>query len=300
MDFKTEISKAIKANREKLGDSSLNTYSSILSSLCKQMKGEQNIKWFSDDITKILEHLSSSADNKRKTVLSALYVLTKLPQYHDLMIVDCKRVNEAYKQQKMSVTQKDNWLPYADIVKTYRSLYGIALPMLQNKSPIDMKPIQQCMLLALCGGIYESLPPRRATDYAMMKYKNFNKDTENYWDAKKSSFVFNIYKTVKFYGRQEIKITDKELVDLIKKYIKLPNPTDYFFYGKTGEPWKQPQVTQHLNVIFAPDKVSVDLLRHAFITNFYSKGMPSLDAINTLCYKMAHNLSTQLQYIKTE
>ena len=75
------ISDAIKEARPTLSASSIRTYTSILTSLHKKcfMK-ELDLKDF-NNTKKILEYLHSKAPGSRKTVLSALVVLTQLDEY---------------------------------------------------------------------------------------------------------------------------------------------------------------------------------------------------------------------------
>ncbi len=86
--------------------------------------------------------------------------------------------------------------------------------MLNNKASINERTIVEYFILALMSGV--QIPPRRSLDYADMKIRNYNKNTDNYYENGK--FTFNQYKTFKQYGRVtiDIKLLAPELNTLIK------------------------------------------------------------------------------------
>ena len=78
MNLKPEVIKEqLKNKRPNLSNGSLITYNSILSSLYKNVYGNDKIdieKFSNTD--KILEHLKGLPPNRRKTILSALVVIS--------------------------------------------------------------------------------------------------------------------------------------------------------------------------------------------------------------------------------
>ena len=99
MSFREEIAGKLKEKRPNLSASSLKTYVSILYNLKKKLDGEDSLKFFDED-ERILDFLKDKEPQTRKTSLSALFVLTGKSSYNDLMLQDCRHVNEIYKQQK--------------------------------------------------------------------------------------------------------------------------------------------------------------------------------------------------------
>ena len=66
-----------------------------------------NIDWFYTECENILDYLKQNAKKStRKSILSALYVLTKIPEYQDQMMKDAKDIHEEYKEQKKTEKQK--------------------------------------------------------------------------------------------------------------------------------------------------------------------------------------------------
>ena len=187
----------IKKNRPTLADSSLKTYSSILSSLFKKLDGKNGLKFFTETKT-IIQYLKDEPANKRKTLLSALFILTGIEEYKTLMLGDCKQVNDFNKQQKSTITQKESWVTPEAILEKYNQYLPIVEKMLSGKVILNEKVIIQFFLLALQSGI-AGCPPRRSEDYGEMKIRNFNKTTDNYYQ--KDKFYFNKYKTAKIYGQ---------------------------------------------------------------------------------------------------
>lgn len=139
-------------------------------------------------------------------------------------------------------------------------------------------------------GIYTKFPPRRIEDYAFMKY---GESEDNYYDD--GEFVFRKYKTFRTYGEQRFKVND-ELKTIIERYIKKNN----ILYGDmllkyNGNKNKPSEKTlqRKLIKIFG---VSVDGIRHAYITHLY-KDEKELLNIEDISEKMAHNVRTHLRYI---
>ena len=109
IDLRNKIHSALQSQRPSLSSSSLRTYSSVLFNLhTKHMKQNHNdIEWFSNQYQSILDYLNTNTKKStRKSILSALYVLTNRPEYREQMIADAKDINEEYRKQKKSQKQK--------------------------------------------------------------------------------------------------------------------------------------------------------------------------------------------------
>ena len=83
--FREKIHDAIKERRPQLSASSLKTYVSILFNLHKKLEPDgDDLKFFGED-HKILESLKDKPPQTRKTILSALFVLTGNAEYNKIM-----------------------------------------------------------------------------------------------------------------------------------------------------------------------------------------------------------------------
>jgi len=293
-DFRKSIETSIKTNRPALGAGSIKTYVSILSNLYKKLNATgDDIDWFNKEEKEIMEFLKEKPAQTRKSILSALFVLTGNEAYRELMLKDCGVVNNQYKEQKKSTKEAENWISTEDIRKIYDGLLEKVSSMFKRNLVGDYQTIIQFWLVALLGGV-AGIPPRRSLDYGAMKIRNYNPKEDNYYKAGK--FYFNRYKTADKYGLQTIDVP-KDLQALLKKWIKI-NDTDYLLFSSNKKPLSSPQITRILNKIFGK-KVSVDMCRHIYLTNLY-KDVPALSQMEKTASEMSHSLATALTYIKKD
>ena len=211
----------IKSKRGTLSASSLTTYGSILKSLYKKCWGEGEIEpsKFNDDEA-VLECLKDLPPNKRKTILSALVIITDNQKYRDLMLSDVRDYNQEIKKQEKTPNQEENWASEEDIMKLWSAYKKEALGLYKKETlgMNDLQTIQSFIILSLLGGMF--IPPRRAKDMTDFKIKSIDKNTDNY--IEKGNLVFNSYKTSKTYGRQEVAVP-KPLMAILKKKINNKN-----------------------------------------------------------------------------
>jgi hypothetical protein len=289
--LKQALTDTIKNNRPKLGLSSVKTYVSILSSLHKSMDASgDSIEWFSDHVDDIIKHLENKGDVSKKTILSALYVLTGDDKYREIMMKTMKIVNDRNKEQKMSPTQSENWISTDKVKSVYDDLHEKAMKMLSKKSILDESVMMEFLLVAVLSG--QIIPPRRSMDYSLMKIRNNDVKTDNYFKGNK--FYFNKYKTSDTYGLQVIDLPP-HFCKMLRQWIKI-NPTDYMLYGSTKQPLSSPQINRILNKAFG-GKVSTNLLRHIYLSNIY-KDVPAISQMDELAREMGHSRAQAMEYIK--
>ena len=292
MTFREIISAAVEKERPQLNPSSVKTYTSILFNLSKKLEPDnEDIKFFDDD-QKILEHLKEKPPTTRKTVLSALYILTNNKAYNEQMLKDCKHTNDLHKTQQKSQKQEDGWVSGDEIKRIYEDLQQKVKDMFSHKLISNYQTIIDYILITALGG-QSGIAPRRSKDYTEMKIRGYNPKTDNYYKAGK--FYFNTYKTDKVYGEQVINVKEKnpEFNSILTKWVKC-NPTDYLVFSSTQTKLSSPQITKLLNRIFGK-RTSVDLLRHIYLTDKYGKIQSEMQKDAA---EMSHNLSTQAEYIK--
>ena len=291
MTLREIIEDKIKEKRPNLNSSSLKTYVSILFNLHKKLDPDgETLDWFNDDV-KILDFLKEKTPQTRKTVLSALFVLTGNENYQKLMIDDCKHTNEMYKSQKKSQKEEENWMSSAEIKEIYDDLYQRVNLLFSQKLIADYTTINNYILLGCLGGV-SGLSPRRSKGYTEMKIKNYT-SADNYYKAGK--FYFNVYKTAKEYGEQVIDVKQKapEFFKILNKWVKI-NPTEYLLFSSNQQKLTSPQITRMLNKLLGKN-VSSSMLRHIYLTEKYGdiQNEMEMDA-----KEMSHSKSTQAEYIK--
>jgi len=264
-----EIKDYIKSKRSSLSASSLTTYGSILKNLYKRVfqDTDYDLDKFDKHSKKVLEFLKDTPANNRKTILSALVVITDNNDFRSVMADDIKDYNENISKQEKTPAQQANWIETSEIRKVTNELKKTA-ELLMKKTALtaaDLQQIQNYILLIVLGGSGLILP-RRSKDYCDFKISAVNKDTDNYMD--KNSFVFNSYKTAKTYGKQTIPIP-VQLCNIIKKWIKI-NPTEYLLFDANNNKLSSVKLNQRLNKIFG-GKISVNGLRHTYLTDTYAE-----------------------------
>jgi integrase len=298
--------KFFKQNRPELSINSIKSYSSNLRAVQKNV----NIKIETpndvvENIDKILEVYDNIKYNTRKAHISALVsfiddesekskpALTKL---RNILIKDITTYNEYINTQSKSRAQDDNWLNWDDILKRYNQFEKEVNPLWRIK-PEDLNKANynklQMFVLISC---YVLIPPRRSLDYTSFKLRNYDENKDNYMKGKK--FIFNNYKTAKTYGKNEVAISTK-LYSLITKWARI-NKSDWLLNGANSKvkPISAPQLNNLLNNFF-DKRVSVNILRHSFLTHLY-KDIPALEDMKERADAMGHSLESALTYVKKD
>jgi len=262
------INNAIYKNRPHLSDNSIKTYGSILKSLYKSMYNTEDddvidITKF-HDAKKVLNFLKTMDVNKRKTLLSALFVLTENKAYRKQMVNDIDKYNKNMDKHEKTEEQKESWLDTHEIKELIEGMEK-HVKTLYKKDVLtmeDLQEIQGYVILSVLGGLY--IPPRRSMDFCDFKIKKIDTEKDNY--MLKNVLIFNSYKTSKTYGQQKVTVPRK-LSMILKKWISR-NPTDYLFFDKNSNPLTNVKLNQRLNKLFGK-KSSVNALRHTFLTDKY-------------------------------
>jgi hypothetical protein len=262
-----ELIKLLKEKRPNISNSSLKTYESILRNLYERVYPEQmtfKANKFNENSERVIDFLKDLPFNKRKTILSALVVITDNKDYRELMLDDIKEYNKEEAKQYKTKTQEENWVDKEDLTKIYNVLKHNAnlIYKKENKSHSDYQQIQDYIILCLYGGFY--IPPRRSKDYVNLKIKNIDHNL-NYID--KNEFVFNNYKTAKTYGEQRV-VIPKELKTILNKWIKT-NPTDYLLFDSSYKQLSNVKLNQRLNKLFGK-KAGVNQMRKTYLSDKYA------------------------------
>lgn len=289
-----ELIKLLKEKRPNISNSSLKTYESILRNLYYKVFDSKDIdiKKF-DESNKIIKHLKDLPSNKRKTILSALVVITDNKDYRELMLDDIKEYNKEEAKQTKTKTQEDNWVEKDELDKLNSLLKHNAKLLYQKDklSPSDFQEIQNYIILTLFSGEY--IPPRRSKDYVKFKIKNIDKGHDNF--INKNFFIFNSYKTAKTYGQQKVEIP-KELKSILTKWIKI-NPTEHLLFDSTFKPLSNVKLNQRLNKLFGK-KVGVNQMRKTYLSNKYEDLIKLNKDLENDMAKMGSSRNQETIYIK--
>ena len=292
----SELTKFIKDKRPTLSEGSLKTYTSILKSLHKKIwGGEIKVKDF-DDSKKVLDFLKDLEPNKRKTLLSALVVITDDSDYRKLMMQDVSDYNKQINKQEKTESQKESWISTEDVKTIYDMLKKNAdlLYKKSSHSSSELQQIQNFIILALMSGVF--IPPRRSLDYCEFKIKNINKDVDNYLD--KNKLVFNRYKTAKTYGQQTVDIP-VQLRNILTKWSKI-NPSEYLLIDTNGNKLNSVKLNQRFNSIFGGKKIATNQLRHTFLSDKYAETSKKQKQLEADLTEMGTSNNVAKNYIKLD
>lgn len=295
------LKKQIRDNRPKISDSSVRTYSSILSNLFKKVSGKDSLdgvkEYFVDKVKDVLDHLKETPAGKRKTILAALVVLTEnnekaADRYRKQMLDDKGKYDDEQKDQKMTDSQRENWVTQEEVKKLYEQMDKENRPLLSREKLNDREFQQLQNFLIL--GLYHLQAPRRLKDYTEMKLRNVDEEKDNY--VKANNLVFNVYKTAKTHGKESVAMNPK-LKFIINKW-KVLNPNEYLLVGLTGKKLSSSQLQQRLNQILGK-KASVNILRHSFLSEKYSD-LPAVRELEKRAEEMGHTVEQALLYVKKD
>lgn len=289
----SNIKQYIKDKRPSLSDSSITTYSSVLKSLYKKVYNSEEIDYVKfDDADKILDFLKDQPPNKRKTLLSALVIITDNKKFRDQMLSDVRDYNKEISKQEKTESQEENWVSQEQVEVMFNDLKKNAglIYKKDSKNGNDLQVLQNFIILAL----FKLIAPRRSKDYCDFKIKNVDKEKDNYMD--KGKFIFNSYKTAKTYGKQEVPIP-KELTMIINKWIKI-NPTDYLLFDVNMNPLSSVKLNQRFNKMFNGKKTSVNMLRHSFLTEKFGDAIKKNDELSNTMTDMGSSSAMAKTYVK--
>lgn len=230
-------------------------------------------------LTSIIYHVRNSAKYKKKDKESLIKEYNKYSQEKK------KKIDKKFNSKKLLGREVANFVTWDKIVKMHKRY--------KNKNSTEY------VLLSL----YILRPPRRREYYNVVIKKSEPKKLNtaiNYLILPKgqsSYFIFNKYKTSKTYGTQKLK--NKKALDVIlKKYI-IDNKKKYGdnLLGLTSAT----RVSQILSSLFKQEinkNISVDILRHSYISWYLLNEEISNEKLKTKSYEMAHSVKEHITYIR--
>jgi len=290
-----DLKQYIKEKRPTLSENSIKSYVSTLRSLYTRVFGGGEIDFKKYNETKtILEFLKNVEFNKRKSILSALVVLTENPEYRILMLEDIKSYNAEINKQEKTEQQKENWVTSQEIQEKWKQLKKSAdvLYKKENLTMADYQNIQEFIIVSLLGGIF--IPPRRSKDYTDFYIKDIDREKHNFLE--KNKMYFNSYKTAKFYGQQTEDIP-KQLQNILKKWIAV-NPNNTLLFDKNNNALTAVKLNQRFNKIFAGKKISTNAFRHSYLTEKFGDQIQKNEEMDKTMKEMGSSNLQLKTYIK--
>lgn len=260
------------------------------------------------DTETILESISHLSLGTRGNYLSAILAVLRLSsegyqeaiKTYEKAMEDLKTERSGIDTSDMTPTQEKNWVEWSEVLEKHKALeedyQAIKSKKAKRLSPSDFRKVQDYVVLSL----YTKIPPRRNRDYLDVMFVA-DKDSRpktgtgdaNYYFQKEGIFQFNVYKTAKHYGSQEIKVPDdlKEILDYYSSVI--PSKVKWLICSADGQPQRSSTaMTRILNRIMGKN-VGSSMLRHIYLTNKYDISEMTKDS-----QMMGHSLTEQREYLK--
>lgn len=306
-EIKGYIEKRLKKNRPNIRDATRRTYVSLLATIYRNMANEEDDieSFFCDNYDEVIEYVKENYPKATaiKTRMAALVSLcgdeeeNAVKKYRESMTENSLKDRKMIETQEKTETQAENWVSYDEIKEKLELLRNRTNAILKlNKNEYTMQEMQQVQEYVILS-LYVLIPPRRLMDYIMMKYVDYDEEKDNYVDFKNKKLVFNVYKTAWKYKNQKEDLPDR-LEKILKKWIKIiDGRSEYLLFDRNFDKLSQSQLQQRLNKIFGNKKVSVNIIRHSYLSNKYGSG-PSLEERRRDAEAMGHSLEEQLEYIK--
>ena len=202
--------------------------------------------------------------------------------------------------------QKKNWVPMKTIIAR-----GEHIKKSKNRA---------------IHALYTELPVRRGRDYREMYVKfvgSKNKNTKEKLiqkckEDKTKNFlimsskyhpimiIYNAYKTAEIYGTISVDISKKEqLTSILKNYItqfNIQNNDPLFFTSNQKNVYQQGSFSTFVSNVFSKDykqKITINLLRHIYISEFWSKNSnSSISVKKSFSKSVGNDISTNESYKK--
>lgn len=299
---KKNLELILKNNRPNLSEGSLKTYSSLILNFMKE-NNIKNIRYLLENYNEVYDILKNYNPIKRKTILSSLIVLLQkfkdndkaINKYKNEMLVDIKNTNNELDKNEKTDKQQDNWIDYEEFKKKYEELKN-ETKHLFKKDKLTIKEFQKLQDYIIIS-LYYYMKPRRLLDWINVKViPPYNKEEDNYFINDYKKIVFNKYKTSKFYGPQVLDVP-LNLKKIIKDWLKINN-NEYLLVNNKNNKMSNVLLNQRLNKIFDNKNISVNILRHSYITSIYPESMPTNEELKNISKEMGHNLNMNLLYRK--
>jgi hypothetical protein len=246
------------------------------------------------------------------TIYNTMMAIGKIARIIDPNLATINNIKKVFKllkekrdtlalQQTKSVKESNDWIDHSKAIKILDEELNDYL--FEPKTETDYRNF---MLLNL---MLRELPTRLGNfhnvniieDEPLDKIKDLSKD-KNYIIANSDDdiyvFVFNKYKTAKYYGTITHLIDNPTNIELLKHYFETYDPITTFLCQSNNKALSQNAIGKGLSDISKKmfgKMLSVDMIRHIYITNFL-KDNPKLKEKMILADLCGHSVETQNLY----
>ena len=278
-----------------------NPFLKIYSDIHNEEFDFDSINWAADDPTKIIEWIKNKYSNLNTQRTKITIMSTML-----MMIKNQKKPAQIYKKEADKLQKQIEAITHKNLSTPKEKLNLLKWTEIKNIWKDDRIHILDRVLM----GLYTVIPPRRIEMGQLLTLtnttKNLNKNL-NYLVVHKNSnakYIFmQKYKTINTYGKVKLVLSNKpDFVKLLQKYIicfdiKIGDP---LFPTKKGN--YHSNFSKLLSEVFERNtgkKISVDLLRHSFITDFLSKKR-TVEQKKQIAKSLGHSTTTLDNYDRVD
>ena len=298
MDTITDL---IRANRPGITDASVETYAKIIRAVHGQLMGKktpvdiENLK-NPELIEPLLEGKSIAT---KRNYYVALFIL--FPEiYGERKDKSCNECNEHRETKEFKEQSAEKNIIEQEVIDKARkeltedfNTFVKVVKKIHDKAIVDQMLLKMNKYVLFALYFTEGLEPRRAADYYQMKYRNYNKEEDNYYDVKGQRFVFNKFKRSAQKGTHIVfipTIFHKQL----KLWIKcIPSNLDTLLFEKVSNEFQMiKDVTNYgliLQEIFGKGH-SVNAIRHTIFHQKYGNVALNLEKLHNDAEKAGTSL----------
>ena len=300
MDFKAFI----KQHKPNLKDISINNYDrnirNIYKNIGKRNKKMPSLRFLYTDTDKVISYINSIENiNTKMTYLTICYlcidILDKLKPSKKLKDIFKLYRNEYLplkeKHQKRidnnipTTKQKDNYLPYAELLTYVRSLTDpqkkvVGLLLLKYARRNEWADI-----IYIKSKDYNKIPKEERLKHNYLVVKN----------NKKYLFVLNQYKTSKHIGQIKLDVDD-ELTTALDNHLSTRGDKKYLLYGSRGAKITASKFTDYVRQLFKDTgkNITSTAIRHIVLSDMKLK---ECKANKAKALEMGHSVNSQCKYI---
>lgn len=270
-----DLLKQIKSQR-KITQSTLNLYGRNIKRLMKESESE-NVDDFTAD--KTLNKLMSSSNSTLANYVATCLVVLGLEKSKNKERIE--ELNMRLRELNNKVKNSDDKPKDEEIVK-WDSIVSLADKLRNNFMKIEMKYNEGMAAMLL--NFYSLFPPQRSEIFSNLiitSTKPIDKDN-NYLYRKSTNIyymIINKHKTLRSAGEITEQITDKQLIKMLNRYLKLYN-TKYLFQYSDDKSLSPSDISKMLGQTTKElgDKLGSSSMRHIYLSNKYSGVMKDLES----------------------
>ena len=287
--IRSDISEQL-LERRKLTPSTLKTYVSLLSTVARKTEMSKV-----SDFSKtgpVLEYVATlEKPQTRKTILSALYVLTGEEAYAAEMRDQMRIVSANYAEHKVTASRALSRMTYPEMYRIHDQAMARYKRVPSEANTVDV------LITGLMAGYYGvECPPRRLLDWVTMKLRNANKDADNYL-APGNRFVFKgKYKTAK--NDREKGVVPELVVpvpmrSVLTKWKRLNDSSDFLLVTDKGIPFTSSTLNKRVTSLYG---FGIDQIRSIFISSVMAPALAQVEAANVVAERMGHSTQAQQDF----